>query len=111
MYRNGSKPRFRTGMAIALTELRADKSAARQFNTDMLMNPGYIGFMDNEDVGVRCFIFKKREDAEAAVKSAKEIGFRATGMIADVIHVKNADLERPHLKYVKKDNWYKELYK
>lgn len=111
MYRNGLRPRFRIGMAIALQELKNDKPAARQFNTEMLMNSGYIGFMDDENVGVRCFIFKRREDAESAVKSAKEIGFRATGMIADVIHVKNADLERPHLKYAQKDNWYKELYK
>ena len=42
---------------------------------------------------------------------AKKIGLRTAGSILDAVYVRNEDLQRPHLKYVSKDNYYKELYK
>lgn len=111
MYRNGSRKKFRTGMAVGLTELRADKQAARELNTEMLMHPGYVGFTDDQEMQLRIYVFTTKESTEEMLRIARKMGFRTAGSIEEPLHVRNADLERPHLRYVTKHNWHKELYK
>ena len=111
MYRNGSRKKFRTGMAVDLAELRADKPAARELNTEMLMHPGYVGFADDPEMQLRIYVFTSKESTEEMLKTARKMGFRTAGSIEQPFHVRNADLERPHLRYVSKYNWHKELYK
>ena len=98
-------------MAVGLAELRADKPAARELNTEMLMHPGYVGFADDQETQLRIYVFTSKESTEEMLKTARKMGFRTAGSIEQPLHVRNADLERPHLRYVSKYNWHKELYK
>ena len=107
MYRR----KFRHGIAIGLSELKADKAAARELNTEMLMHPGYVGFFDDNDMMARVYIFTSKESADDILKESKKMGFRTVGGVEEPFLIRNADLERPHLKYVTKSNWYRELYK
>lgn len=111
MYRNGSRKKFRSGMAVGLMELRYDKAAARELNTEMLMHPGYVGFFDDEEMSVRVYVFTNKEHAAEMLRESRKIGFRTAGEVEGIMHIKNADLERPHMRYVSKYNWYRELYK
>lgn len=111
MYRNGSKPRFRSAMAIGLAELRQEKPKARELNTELLMHPGYVGFFDHEEMQLRIYIFTREENAEEMLKVARQMKFRTAGDIPEVLYIRNADLERPHMRYVSKYDWHRELYK
>lgn len=105
------KPKFRTGMAIGLDELRASPTEARDLMAELLMEPGYIGYIDAEDPKMRIYVFKDKQSRAKMLQLAKKTGFRTAGSILDVLYVKNEDLQRPHMRYISKDNYYKELYK
>lgn len=107
MYRR----KFRHGIAIGLLELKADKAAARELNTELLMHPGYVGFFDDNEMMARVYIFTSKESANDILKESKKMGFRTVGGVEEPFLIRNADLERPHLKYVTKSNWHRELYK
>lgn len=111
MDRKYMKPKFRTGMAIGLDELRTSPTEARDLMAELLMEPGYIGYIDTEEPKMRVYVFKDKHSREKMLQLAKKIGLRTAGSILDAVYVRNEDLQRPHMKYVSKDNYYKELYK
>lgn len=106
----GAKVKFRKAVAIGLTEL-SDKVRNKELVTELAMNSGYVGYMDIEDYAVRIYAFSDIESAEALVKEARKIGFRTAGMVEESLALKNSDLLRPHLKYMPKSVFLKELYK
>ncbi|MBR2674314.1 MAG: hypothetical protein IKE52_02520 [Mogibacterium sp.] len=104
------KPRFRQGMGISLSEYSRNKS--REFQTILMLLDGYIGYFDAWDETLRVFVFDNSDDADRAVKEAKYTGFESAGRIEGVLHISNADLERPHLKYIrKKSAFYAEYFR
>lgn len=105
------KPKFRAGMAIGIEELKESESKARDIMAELLMNPGYIGYIDAEDPKMRVYVFKDGNSREQMLRLARKMGFRTAGSIQDAVYVSNEVLHRPHMKYVSKDNFYKELYK
>ena len=111
MYRNGARKRFRIGMAVGITELKSNKATARELNTELLMHPGYVGFFDDTEARLRVYVFTSKESAEEMLRISRKMGLRTAGSVEGTLCIRNADLERPHLKYVSKYNWYKELYK
>lgn len=111
MDRKYTKPKFRTGLAVGLEELREDDSKARDLMAELLMEPGYIGFIDTEDPKMRVYVFKDRQSKEKLLRFAKKLELRTAGSVLDTVHVRNEDLQRPHMKYISKDVYYKELYK
>lgn len=111
MYRNGSRQRVRTGMAVGLAELRMNKNTARELNTEMLMHPGYVGFFDEAEGQLRVFVFTSKESTDEMLKESKKMGFRTAGAVDGVFFIRNADLKRPHMRFVNKHDWHKELYK
>ena len=104
------QPRFRAGLAISIEELN-ESSLSRDLSSELLMTPGYIGYIDADEPKVRVYVFKDDKSRDGMLKIAKSLSFRTAGSIKDVIFVSNGSLKRPQLKYVSKDNFYKELYK
>lgn len=111
MDRKYMKPKFRSGMAIGLDELRTNMTEARDLMAELLIEPGYIGFIDAEDPKMRVYVFKDRQSKEKLLRFAKKLKFRTAGSVLDAVHVRNEDLQRPHMRYISKDVYYKELYK
>lgn len=106
------KPRFRQGVGIGLEEYGKDNFAmVREFQTELMMLRGYIGYFDTWDETLRVFIFDNIEDAAKAVKGAEQIGFRTVGNIEGPVHIANSELTRPHLKYYKGYDYHRELYR
>lgn len=106
----GARSKLRSGAAIALAELN-DRSRHSELVTELAMNSGYIGFFDCEDPRVRVYVFTNQTSSEQLIKEAKRMGYRTIGGVDGAVIVKNTDLQRPHLKFIAKDNWHKELYK
>lgn len=106
------KPRFRHGVVIATRELR-DRYMTRELASDLLINAGYIGYKDIWSGEARLYIFDNPDDAAKIVKEARRIGFETAGPAADVIRIRNSDLERPHLNRMKRRSYsyMKELYR
>ena len=111
MDRKYMKPKFRTGMAVGLEELREDESKARDLMAELLMEPGYIGYIDASDPKMRVYVFRDRQSKEKMLQFAKKLELRTAGSVLDAVHVRNEDLQRPHMRYISKDVYYKELYK
>lgn len=111
MNRKYMKPKFRTGMAIGLDELRASPTEARDLMAELLTEPGYVGYIDAEEPKMRVYVFKDKHSREKMLQLAKKIGLRTAGSILDAVYVRNEDLQRPHMRYIAKDHYYKELYK
>ena len=105
------KPRFRAGLAIGIEELKEKSSLSKELMTEALMIPGYIGYVDAETPKVRVYAFKDDANRDKMLKIAKELNFRTVGSIKDVVFISNENLNRPHMKYVSKESFYKELYK
>ena len=105
-----AKARIRNAAAIGLNEI-SDRTKTRELVTELAMICGYIGYIDVEEFGVRVYVFTDAESAEKMIKEAKKIGFRTAGEVEDTIVIKNTELERPHLKYMPKKIFLKELYK
>lgn len=105
-----AKTRIRKAAAIGLSEL-SDSLKRRELVTELSMISGYIGYLDVVDYGVRVYVFTDSDAAEQLVKEAKKIGFRTAGEVEGTIMIKNTELERPHLKYMPKKVFLKELYK
>ena len=104
------KPRFRKGAVIGLDELK-DKGMKRELDTELSMSKEYIGFFDHEDYKARVFIFENEEGMKRFIKEAKKIGY-IVGEVAEIISIRNSDLQRPHLNNYKNGySFYKELYK
>lgn len=111
MDRNYRKPKFRAGLAIGIEELKESEAKARDLMSELLMEPGYIGHIDAEYPKLRVYVFKDGKSREKMLRVAKDLGFRTAGSIQDAVYVSNEILSRPHMKYVSKENFYKELYK
>lgn len=111
MDRYYARPKFRSGMAIAISELKDGKSKTADLMAELLMEPGYIGYIDAEDPGVRVYVFKGNQSQGKMLQLAKSLGFRTAGNVLDAVYISNEKLHRPHMKFVSKDNFYKELYK
>lgn len=105
-----ARVRFRKGAAVALEEL-SDKRKKKELVTELAMISGYVGFIDIEDYGVRVYVFTNDESAQAMVKEARKIGFRTAGEVEESLALKNTELQRPHLQYIPKDSFLRELYK
>ena len=105
-----AKSKIRKAAAIGLLEL-SDSYKRRELVTELAMISGYIGYLDFDDYGVRVYVFTDSDSAERLVKEAKKIGFRTAGEVEGTIVIKNTELERPHLKYMPKKVFLKELYK
>ena len=105
-----AKARIRKAAAIGLNEI-SDRTKTRELVTELAMISGYIGYIDVEEFGVRVYVFTDAESAEKMIKEAKKIGFRTAGEVEGTIVIKNTELERPHLKYMPKKAFLKELYK
>lgn len=110
-YNDNRKKKFRAGTAISLQELEEDKSKRKELVTELAMIKGYIGFIDDKEFGLRIFIFKRNEDADAMLREAKLMKYRTAGRVDDCIHVANNECERPHLQYIPRARFYSELYK
>lgn len=110
-YNDNKKKKFRNGTAVALQELEEDKGKRKELVTELAMINGYIGFIDDEEFGLRIFIFKTNEDADAMLREAKRMKYRTAGRVEDCIHVANSECERPHLQYMPRARFYSELYK
>lgn len=105
------KPRFRAGLAIGIEELNNSGSVANELMTELLMKPGYIGFIDAEEPRIRVYVFKDDRSRDRMLEVARSLNYRTAGSIKDVVFVSNENLHRPHMKHVSKGNFYKELYK
>ena len=105
-----AKARFRKCAAIGLQEL-SDKSKNKEIVTELAMISGYIGYVDDNEFGARIYVFTNAESAAQLVKEAKKIGLRTAGEVEGTIAFKNTDLQRPHLKFMPKNIFLKELYK
>lgn len=110
-YRDNEKKKIRAGSAIGLQELKEDKVRNKELVTELAMINGYVGFIDNEEAGLRLFIFKTDEDADAMLREAKRMKYRTAGRIESFLAVANNECERPHLQYMPRDRFYSELYK
>lgn len=104
------KARHRSAMGIGTEELK-DKAKAAEFQTELLMISGYIGYVDIWDGSLRMFVFATKDSASSAIKAAQEIGFRSAGDICDFVAIRNSDLNRPHLNKKKGHSYYRELYR
>lgn len=105
------KPRFRYGAIISLEELR-DRQKAMELNSDLYGSHGYIGYVDIWNDTGRLYVFDNPDDAATIVKAAKSIGFSIAGLVADVISIRNSDLERPHLRHYRNQySFIRELYR
>lgn len=111
MDRKYMRPKFRTGMAVSLDELKDSQSRARDLMAELLMEPGYIGYVDASDPKMRVYVFKDRQSREHMLHIARGLGLRTAGSVLDAVHISNEDLHRPHLQHVSKDSYYRELYK
>lgn len=110
-YRDNGKKKIRAGAAIGLQELKEDKDRSRELVTELAMLSGYVGFIDHEEAGLRIFIFKTDEDADAMLREAKHMKYRTAGRVESFLAVANNECERPHLQYMPKRRYYSELYK
>ena len=45
------------------------------------------------------------------LQRARSFDLRTASSVLDPLHVRNEDLQRPHMRYISKDVYYKELYK
>lgn len=105
-----AKTKFRKCAAIGLQELN-DSAKNREVVTELAMLSGYVGYMDIEDFGLRIYAFTDAESAKKLIREAKKIGLRTAGEVVGSLSLKNTDLERPHLKYMPRDTFFRELYK
>ena len=110
-YIDNGKRKIREAAAISLQELNENKERIRELNTELFMIGGYIGFIDDEDFGVRLYIFKTAEGAEQLIKEAKKMKYRTAGRVEAFICIANKDVQRPHLQHIPKNRFYSELYK
>lgn len=111
MDRKYMRPKFRTGMAVSLDELKDSQSKARDLMAELLMEPGYVGYIDAEDPKMRVYVFKDKQSRDQMLQRARSFDLRTAGGVLDPLHVSNEDLQRPHMRYISKDVYYKELYK
>ena len=111
MERKYMRPKFRTGMAVSLDELKDSQSKARDLMAELLMEPGYVGYIDAEDPKMRVYVFKDKQSRDQMLKLARSFDLRTAGGVLDPLYVRNEDLQRPHMRYISKDVYYKELYK
>ena len=111
MDRKYMRPKFRTGMAVSLDELKDSQSKARDLMAELLMEPGYVGYIDAEDPKMRVYVFKDKQSRDQMLKLARSFDLRTAGGVLDPLYVRNEDLQRPHMRYISKDVYYKELYK
>lgn len=105
------QPKFRLGLVIGTEELKEKKTDDRDLMAELLMEPGYIGYIDIAEEKMRVYVFSNKQSREKILRIAKSFGFRTAGSIKDVVYISNEILKRPHLKYASKDNFYKELYR
>lgn len=111
MDRKYMRPKFRTGMAVSLDELKDSQSKARDLMAELLMEPGYVGYIDAEDPKMRVYVFKDKKSRDQMLQLARSFDLRTAGSVLDPLYVRNEDLQRPHMRYISKDVYYKELYK
>ena len=105
------KAKFREGAIIAIDELD-DKYMKKELDTELLMNDSYIGYTDIWEDTARLFIFSTSQGVADFIKAARQIGYRTTGRVSDIIHMKNSDLKRPHLNKIRsRYSYMRELYK
>lgn len=105
-----AKPKIRRAAAIGLTEL-SESNKTRELATELVMIDGYVGYIDADDYGVRIYIFEDAASAKSFVREASKIGYRTAGDVEGSLIVKNTELERPHLRYLPKKSFMRELYK
>ena len=106
------RPKFRSGIIIAKREINAAMRHERLDLASVIQQaPQYIGYTDIWEDTARLYIFGSKEAAETAAKEAKKIGFETCGTAAESIYIKNDQLQRPHLKYLKGHAYFKELCK
>ena len=105
------KARLRTAIGIGKAELKQNKQQAAEFQTELLMICGYIGYVDIWEDSLRMYVFEKTEAANKALEAAHQIGLLTAGVVSDFVCVRNSELERPHLKLRKGHSYYKELYR
>lgn len=105
-----AKTKFRKCAAIGLEDLN-DRRKILELNTELAMIGGYVGYLDIEDYGVRIYVFTDADSATRLVKEAKKIGFYSAGEVEGTMALKNTELQRPHLKYMPRKIFLRELYK
>lgn len=105
-----AKIRFRKCAAISIEELD-DRMKQRELHTELSMIGGYVGYLDIADYGVRIYAFANADDATRFIREARKIGFSSAGEVEGTIAIKNTELQRPHLKYMPRNIFLRELYK
>lgn len=106
-----ARTKGRRAAIISLAEVNDDKLRAKELVTELAMITGYVGFLDNPGEDMRIYFFTDEDSADQLVKEARKMKFRTAGHYTDWIWIKNTELQRPHLQYMPKERFYKELYK
>lgn len=108
-----TRKRMRYALGIGLEEYnKVNIAAVRDFQAELLMSVGYIGYADIWCGTLRMFVFDTEPEMKRLHEEAKKLGFRTAGMIDGIVSVSNMDLKRPHLERIEsKSAFYRELYR
>lgn len=105
--------RLRYGFGIGRYEYSNENIyQVRELMTELLSSEKYIGYFDTWEDTLRVFVLEDSEAAARMLREARSIGFESAGMVDGIIAVSNSQLQRPHLKHLRRSyNYYKEYYR
>ena len=105
--------KVRTALGISLEEYCSwNIYHVREFQTEAIMNPGYIGWFDAWNGTIRVFVFDGAESRDKALKAARSIGFETAGAVEGNLFLYNSELRRPHLeRHTSRSSFYTEYYR
>ena len=97
-----AKKRFRYAMIVRLEDLKIEPSMARDLYAE-IWTDGLLGTITDTESNSKWYVFRKAEQRDRAVKTARKIGLEAAGPRQDPVFISEGDLqERTKYLYSKR---------